>query len=183
MGVKMAAIKNKDPDFERAVAFHGHECPGLYIGYRAAKLALKELGIKRAEDEEIVAIVENNSCAVDAVQSLLGTTFGKGNLFFNDYGKQVYTILNRRDGKAVRIALREGIRRGKSKQERQKLLRKSPDEELFDVKHVSITPPREAEIYRSVKCEVCAEPVMETRLRMKNRKLMCIPCFESKSEK
>ncbi len=175
-------VNKSEADFDRAVDFHGHRCPGLYIGYRAAKLALKELGIMRAEDEEIVAIVENNSCAVDAIQSMLGTTFGKGNLFFNDYGKHVYTVLNRGDNRAVRISLKE-FKRGKSKEETLKLMHRLSDKDLFDVKHVSIVPPTEAEIFRSVKCEVCGEPAIETRLRVKNGKLMCIPCFESKTEK
>jgi formylmethanofuran dehydrogenase subunit E len=166
-----------DRDFKRAVEFHGHACPGLYIGYRAAKLAMKKLGIKRAEDEEVAAIVENNSCAVDALQSILSTTFGKGNLYFKDYGKQVYTIFNRRDGKAIRISLRE-FSRGKTKEEALSLLHKLSDEELFNVEKADVEPPKPAEIYPSIKCEVCGEAVMETKLRMKYGKLMCIPCFK-----
>lgn len=168
---------SRNKDFKHAAAFHGHECPGLYIGYRAAKLAIKELGIKRAEDEEVAAIVENNSCAVDALQSILSTTFGKGNLYFKDYGKHVYTVFNRRNGKAIRISLRE-FSKGKTKEESLRLLRKLSDAELFEVKKVSIAPPKPAEIYPSIKCEVCGEPAMETRLRIKYGKLMCIPCFK-----
>jgi formylmethanofuran dehydrogenase subunit E len=78
--------------FEDIVEFHGHVCPGLALGYRVSMFALKELG-ERALDEELVAIVENNSCAVDAVQVITGCTFGKGNLIFKDYGKQVYTFI------------------------------------------------------------------------------------------
>ncbi|NOZ25951.1 MAG: formylmethanofuran dehydrogenase, partial [Nitrospirae bacterium] len=71
--------------FEDAVRFHGHVCPGLALGYRVSDLVLRELG-PRSEDEELVAIVENNSCAVDAIQVMTGCTFGKGNLIFRDYG-------------------------------------------------------------------------------------------------
>jgi formylmethanofuran dehydrogenase subunit E len=80
--------------FKDVVDFHGHTCPGLALGYRVALFALDKLG-DRAVDEELVAIVENNSCAVDAVQVITGCTFGKGNLIFRDYGKQVYTFLRR----------------------------------------------------------------------------------------
>ena len=31
--------------WEKCVAFHGHQCPGLAIGYRAATLALEHLGL------------------------------------------------------------------------------------------------------------------------------------------
>ena len=42
-------------EIEEAIRFHGHFCPGLMIGYRAAQIALRELGVERAEDEELVA--------------------------------------------------------------------------------------------------------------------------------
>jgi formylmethanofuran dehydrogenase subunit E len=68
-------------DLDKVVAFHGHLCPGLLIGYRAAKAARQALGLAApSQDEELVAVVENNSCSVDAFQVLLSTTFGKGNL-------------------------------------------------------------------------------------------------------
>ena len=57
----------------------------------------------RSEDEELVCIAENNSCSVDAVQELLGCTFGKGNLIYKDNGKQVFTFFSRSDGRAMRI--------------------------------------------------------------------------------
>ena len=69
-----------------------------------AKAALRELKADRPRDEELVAIVENDSCAVDAIQFITGCTFGKGNLIFRDYGKHVYTFFNRRTGQGVRIS-------------------------------------------------------------------------------
>jgi formylmethanofuran dehydrogenase subunit E len=39
--------------------FHGHMCPGLAIGIRAAEVALDEIGPHSA-DEEVVAIVETD---------------------------------------------------------------------------------------------------------------------------
>jgi len=57
----------------------------------------------RAEDEELVAITENNACGVDALQYISGCTFGKGNLIFKDYGKQAYTLYSRKTGQGVRV--------------------------------------------------------------------------------
>ncbi len=48
--------------FADAVSFHGHACPGLAIGYRAAVYALETLRGGRDVDEELVAIVENDAC-------------------------------------------------------------------------------------------------------------------------
>ena len=89
---------------EKTIAFHGHSCPGLAIGIRAAELALKEIG--RAPDEEIVAVVETDMCGVDAIQFLTGCTFGKGNLIHKDYGKNAFTFYRRSDGKAIRLVRR-----------------------------------------------------------------------------
>ena len=73
--------------FEDVTDFHGHICPGSAIGYKAAKIAAEKLNIGLSKDEEILAIVENDSCAVDSIQVVLSCTFGKGNLIFKDYGK------------------------------------------------------------------------------------------------
>ncbi len=44
---------------QQARNFHGHMCPGLAIGIRAAEVALREIG-PHAQDEEVVAIVETD---------------------------------------------------------------------------------------------------------------------------
>ncbi len=54
---------------ENAIRFHGHQCPGLAAGIRVSEVVLRELE-KPARDEEIVAIVENSSCGVNAIQYL-----------------------------------------------------------------------------------------------------------------
>lgn len=97
--------------FEDVTEFHGHICPGSALGYKVAEIAMKELSSKSSVDEEIVAIVENDSCTVDSIQVICACTFGKGNLFFNDYGKHVYTFFNRNtdvksSNKAVRISMK-----------------------------------------------------------------------------
>ena len=86
------------PTFEETVTFHGHACPGLALGYRVAVAAMSRLCAARAEDEDLVAIVENDACGVDAVQYVCGCTFGKGNLIFRDHGKHVTTVFNRTTG-------------------------------------------------------------------------------------
>ena len=107
-GEVMTAVTALDfpVDFQECARFHGHVCPGLAIGYAAVKAGSRLLELSAAEDEEIVAFVENDSCAVDAVQVLLGCTFGKGNLIFRDWGKQVFTFLDRGAARAARVSLK-----------------------------------------------------------------------------
>ena len=68
-------------DFKKCVEFHGHTCPGLAIGFRAARTLMERLGARKAPDEELVAIVETDACGADAIQVMTGCTFGKGNFF------------------------------------------------------------------------------------------------------
>lgn len=193
-------------DLQAVVQFHGHLCPGLVIGYRVAKLAQKELKLGHSEDEELVAIVENDSCAVDAIQYVNGATFGKGNLVFQDHGLHAYNFIERNSGKQIRIELKADIF-GDASEQRQEILRKLhddipltdeeqanlqasrqeimrrmlqlPDEKLFDVKQVDIEVPEKARIFQSVKCSKCGLMVMETRARVLNQKFYCIPCWKS----
>jgi formylmethanofuran dehydrogenase subunit E len=42
--------------YDEIIQFHGHECPGLAMGYRMASAAMENFESFRAEDEELVAI-------------------------------------------------------------------------------------------------------------------------------
>lgn len=189
--------------WEQVVDFHGHECIGLASGYRVSEAALKALGGGRDIDEEMVAVVENDSCAVDAIQVVTGCTLGKGNLIFRDYGKQAYTFIRRKNGKAVRItvkgpdeekhkeimSLREKAASGKATKEERELLKSktkalmnelltSPLEEVCRVQEIDCEIPEKARIFSSVTCSCCGEKVMEPRARVKDGRPSCIPCAE-----
>ena len=168
-----------NPGYEDLIAFHGHSCPGLAIGYRMSEAALAFLSGSRAKDEEIVAIVENDACGVDALQCLSGCTFGKGNLIFKDYGKQVYTLYNRRSRQGVRVvfnarSIPEDIL--KDKDQFINWLLTAPEEELISLQKVKIEEPEAARIMNTLECQFCGEHVMETRTREIQRKMACIPC-------
>lgn len=179
--------QGREIPFEEVATFHGHVCPGLAMGYRMTLGALQRLADTRADDEELVAVVENDACGVDAVQYLSGCTFGKGNLIFRDYGKQVYTFFHRASGRAVRVttADSEGMRArgGAGPEEREKWIEwlvQAPEEEVVQVREVTMPPPEYARIRRSVNCAICSERVMETRARVWEGKFCCIPCAEKR---
>lgn len=189
--------------WEKAVEFHGHVCPGLTIGFRAAEEALRRLGVSRAGDEELVAIVENEACGVDAVQVLTGCTFGKGNLLFRDWGKQVFTFVRRRDGRGIRVAVQlEAMRSSEEKRRRPEelargtlgeeeaetyrvsfqnevqRLRQMPAEELFTIREVQVELSGKAQLFQTVICSICGEGVMEPRARVKDGQIVCLQCAE-----
>jgi len=173
-------------DLEEAIRFHGHHCPGLSIGYRASKIALERLGTERAADEELIAIVENDSCSADGVQSVTGCTFGKGNFFFKDHGKQVFTFALRPSGRAIRLALRPAEQRptvpdGDRAAAITQML-DAPEDALFDIAELTIELPGRASIHPSVACAACGEPTMATRIREVDGRSLCIPCAERETE-
>jgi formylmethanofuran dehydrogenase subunit E len=172
------------------VDFHGHLCPGVVIGYCAARLGMRELSASRAGDEELIAIVENDTCAVDAIQVLTGCTFGKGNLFFRDYGKMVFTFATRANGRSVRLCLRPGSRPDVSdvpedqQRARQIEFMLSHDPcDFFEMRTDTLAClPSAARIRESILCEMCGEMVMSTRLRKYVDKSVCIPCCDRANE-
>lgn len=168
--------------YQEILEFHGHECPGIAIGYRMAKTALDFLSEMRSGDEELVAIVENDACGVDAVQCLTGCTFGKGNLIFRDYGKHVYTLYSRSSGEGVRISFhRDNVPPGvrEKRDDFTRWILESPWETMLTVEKVSIEEPPMAVIRSSVKCARCSEDVMESRVKQMDGVPFCIPCSKA----
>ena len=174
-----------DHTYDDLIRFHGHSCPGLAIGYRLSKAALAFLSESRSEDEEVVAIVENDACGVDALQWLSGCTFGKGNFIFKDYGKQVFTLYSRNNKKGVRVSFNEHNIPEDIRNDREGFINwllSAPEENIVSVSEVQIDEPEPARIMRSLKCEFCGENVMETRIRELQGKLCCIPCAKRHRE-
>ena len=65
-----------DSTYEDMIRFHGHSCPGLAIGYRMTKAGLDYLHRNRAQDEEIVAIVDKDKATAEELGLLmLGGTY------------------------------------------------------------------------------------------------------------
>ncbi|HJK11703.1 MAG TPA: FmdE family protein [Methanocorpusculum sp.] len=188
-------------DFADVVAFHGHSCGGLALGYKACELAAEKLGLHFSEDEEIVAVTETDSCTVDAIQVLLGCTAGKGNLFVNNWGKTAFSFYRRDNNTSIRLVavpdavpknarmveLRPKIMDGSATpaedEEYHRLLHEhvheilvTPAEKLFIIKDAVQPLPKEAKIYNNVVCSVCGEQVADGLAKQIEGKYICIPC-------
>ena len=173
--------------YQEAVQFHGHSCLGLAMGYRMTKAVLDHFSVDRAEDEELVAIVENDACGVDAVQFLSGCTFGKGNLIFKDYGKMVYTFYHRASGKAVRISRKTNFKKKlsdaqMSREEGINLILTAPEKDIIQIKEINMQEPEYSRIFSTVLCEICEESVVENKTRMLYGKTVCIPCYKENNK-
>jgi len=188
-------------EFRKVIDFHGHLCPGIAIGWRAAAAAMDRLAEARARDEELVAIVETDACGTDAVQVLTGCTFGKGNFVFRDYGKQVFTFFSRGSGKALRFAMKTGaLERDKTEQAvfdkvhagnaseeelnsfknsraaKTKKILEMPLEDLFDVREIAEPAPPAAVVMSSLPCARCGEPTMPSKMESAGSEKICRAC-------
>lgn len=201
------SIRNHElpEDLKHCIAFHGHLCPGLVYGYLVAKQAIQLLGLHRSRDEEVVAVSENDTCAVDALQVLLGTTAGKGNLIIKDYGKNAFTVINRSDKRAFRFSRKAYYKyEGEHQEEfgrletavaagdttakqriRQKLLKSldllsKPLDAVFSTTEVKLPEPPYAPLAPSKACAQCGEMTMSTKMvDTNNGRHLCIPCASS----
>lgn len=192
---------------EKTIAFHGHSCPGLAVGIRAAELALQKLG--HPEQSDLVAVVETDMCGVDAIQFLTGCTFGKGNLIHKDYGKMAFNFYDRNKDAGFRAVLRadisgkiaselrtlskkvaNGTANEKERTRYEELRRSLQDrymdvdlEEMFMMTEPAFPIPKPARILQSLQCEACGEMTMESRTRRLDGKTLCLPCFEKGEQK
>lgn len=164
-------------DWQRCVAFHGHACPGLAIGFRACEAAKEAINLHFSEDEELVCITENDACGVDAVQVLTGCTFGKGNLIYRDVGKMAFTFFDRNTGKGVRVIFKKGLPEGMDRAQWQKYILSAPISELFSISEPNCELPPKARIMKSVECACCNERTIEHKMRLHDGKLYCYDCY------
>ena len=120
-----------------------------------------------------------------------------------DIGKHAYTFINRKTGTAIRLvqrpeplteridpdaaALRKKVMTGKATpaeekefEERQAaIIREDPHDPVRGTvyrERGTVQIPGRARISGSVQCAVCGEMVAEHRARVKNGKIVCIPC-------
>ncbi len=176
---------------EAVIRFHGHHCPGLTFGIRVGERVREEFG--QAEDEELVAVVESDMCAVDAIQFLTGCTFGKGNLVFLDHGKNAFTFFRRSDGKNRRFVMRGGLLddlkgaersladddldgRNRIRREMIEKIMQSDFDAIFRSGPAQMPLPEKARIHQSFRCDGCGELVMATRIVPAGDRNLCIPC-------
>ena len=193
---------------ERSAEIHGHYCPGLAIGVKAAYIACKKLDIVKSDGmEKIMTITECNNCSVDGIQTVSGCTLGNNALIYKDFGKTAFTFYKRGAGSGLRLVAksfstgeddplekeadalfdkavkkREQLTPEESKRFSElwkirsyKVLEAS-DDKIFDIETVDEPKIEYAPMYDSIKCSVCGENVMETRIRMKNSEPICVAC-------
>lgn len=164
--------------WDKSVSFHGHECGGLTIGYRAAMYAIELLDLTFSEDEQTVCISENDACGVDAIQVIMGCSIGKGNLMFHMTGKQAFSFYNRKTGKSVRLVLKKKSE-NMTREESFDIYQNCKQEDMFDVKETNIQIPESARIFTSYVCDDCGETAGANWIRLQGDQKLCVDCYQA----
>lgn len=191
-----------DASLESLVAFHGHMCPGLAIGVRAARIGVREVG--RSPQQPVTVLAETAMCSVDAVQFLTGCTLGNGDLEFRDHGKNAFTFVRRSDGKTVRILARpdalapdpehqnlrnridgglatdaERARFSELHLARSEMILALDEDDLFSITAPGQPPELASDrTQETARCGRCGEAVMRTRLVPTGEAFYCLACHE-----
>ncbi len=177
---------------EESVKRHGHLCAGQVIGVRMAMLGCRLVGIEDPKSPEfkkkLLVYVEIDRCATDAIESVTGCRMGKRTLKFKDFGINAATFLNLDTMAAYRIVSTEKSRDlakdyapEEASPQRQQLegYKRMPDDLLFDVRKVIITPP-EWEMpgppRRHAACSRCGQMVRDGREVQVEGNPFCRPC-------
>lgn len=164
--------------WEKSVAFHGHQCGGLTIGYKAALYAIELLNLEFSSDEQVVCISENDACGVDAIQVILGCSIGKGNLLFHMTGKQAFSFFNRKTGRSVRLVLKKRPE-AMTREESFNYYQSCEPKDMFEVKETKISLPEKARLFSSYVCDCCGETAGSNWIRLQDDKKLCIDCYQT----
>ena len=100
-----------DKLLEVGFAFHGHRCPAMPLGLKAALAAMEKLGVSRAQDKELHVISETGKghaagCFLDGIMVATGCTYGKSNIEKLYHNKLAFTLVDLTSGRSVRAVVR-----------------------------------------------------------------------------
>lgn len=164
---------------DEAGRFHGDVCRGIEIGTRMTMAGLAAVGItdpKGADRKSLLVFAEIDRCATDAITALTGCRPGKRTMKVYDYGKMAATFVNLKDGRAVRIAMRE---KRKDNKEILEAVATLPDEALFSVTPVEVDLRPEdlpGTPLHAYTCARCGETVLDGREVAVDGETLCRPC-------
>lgn len=118
--------------WENCVEFHGHECPGLAIGFRACEIAKEEIGLTFLPDEDLVCITEIDSCPIDAIKFIAKCSAEKGNLLINKTGNAAFSFLNKDTGENIKLVLHP-TNKDMDKETAKRFILEAPADQVFGI--------------------------------------------------
>lgn len=161
-------------EYQKAGILHGHYCPGLAIGVRAAVEGRKTLDDGNV-GRGLCVIAERSACWLDGF-SLIDATIGNGKLKVRDTGKAAFSFYNTESGRTLRLVLKAGPA-GMNRDQMTQWLLTAPFQEVFAVTDVKVPFPEYKPGPGEVVCSVCGEQVLETLIHVRNGQFVCCDCL------
>jgi formylmethanofuran dehydrogenase subunit E len=193
--------------FQAGLLLHGHKCPAMPMGLRVGQAALEKLGVERATDGQLMALVELGdahcaTCFADGIQMATGCTFGKGNIQKLNYGKFGLTLIDKKSGRSVRVTPKAQVMLANKQtpfftEYRMKGIPASQvpaavidpmvdkvltmaEAQMMDVGEVQAHEWHEHKhSFDSFVCERCGEMTVEPYGRIHGEQKVCIPCQQA----
>jgi formylmethanofuran dehydrogenase subunit E len=174
-----------------AAAAHGHMCAGQILGLRMALYGLRLLGIEDPAGKDrkrLVAYVEIDRCATDAIPVVTGCRLGKRALKFRDFGKAAATFCDLQQDRAVRVAARESAKQlarerhpeiADKNLQQMAAYREMADEDLFEARWVRVRIGAEdLPGYKGPRavCAECGEGISFHREVLSGGRVLCRAC-------
>ncbi|MDR3496698.1 MAG: FmdE family protein [Ancalomicrobiaceae bacterium] len=197
---------NASDYFDVGMKFHGHKCPAMPLGLRAAAAAMNALNVDRSQDKELMLLAETGDdhaagCFVDGLMTVTGCTYGKSNVKKTYHGKMAFTLIDTRRNKAVRVQLKPDFF-GKMlnspfvQQRKQGVPPQDVPASITDPLVDAVMARAESEFleigpvfdyaftrtkgtFDTDLCESCGERVFVNKLHEVDGKKLCIPCHEN----
>jgi formylmethanofuran dehydrogenase subunit E len=188
-----------------AGTLHGHYCPGLAMGVIAATYAVNHIRESADGLEDLLAVVEINSCFVDAIQYITGCSLGNNALIYRDLGKTAFSLV-KRNGSGIRLSVKPSYAEkqreqnpgfsyyfdkvvvGKSRDQEEllqfkKLAREASFDllgwdikDIYKIEEVKLKLPDYAPVRSTVFCAKCGEGIMQGKEEIVNDNPYCKTC-------
>ncbi|MDE3090850.1 MAG: formylmethanofuran dehydrogenase [Chloroflexota bacterium] len=172
-----------------AAVRHQHLCPRQVLGVRMGLLGGRMLGIRVPQnDKRLLALVETDGCAADAISVVTGCWVGRRSMRVIDFGKVAVTFVDTVSERAIRIIPSPGVRdraRGYAPEAatrwQAQLLgyQRMPDAELLVAEEVELVFSLQDLLGRDgarVNCEICREEIINQREIIKDESTLCRAC-------
>ena len=188
---------------KKLVDFHGHLCPDLIIGAKLSEYIQQLVSETSGMNVSISILAQNCTSAIDAIQILLGATFGNQRLQVMDFGKHVYSLVINDTGISFMFSLKQQmygdedefdnlerkIMSGRITLEETVYFQKLMDgriEKLFSMTTDKLFNCEEVEkgqlFYEApsiyLTCSQCRHQVLKNRSVEYHDKIYCISCFQ-----
>jgi formylmethanofuran dehydrogenase subunit E len=194
---------NMQEILEVGLKFNGHKCPAMPLGIRSGLAAMEALNVERASNKELYMVCENGPshatmCFLDGAMAATGCTYGKANVERRDYVKNVIVLVDKKTGRAVRVAPNPDFRKKGLASEFVQLRKRgiepkdieaeivdpmienimaASDDDLFIVSDVfehALKLPKGT--FNWHECEICWEIMFESKARIVNDQKVCAFC-------